>query len=267
MGSKLNWALIAGAALFLAACGSTGGGGGGGAGGGGSGQLAGSNALIAPFPAFGVPGTTSPTSATYSVDQDGSIDVSWEGGPLSDETRTFEHWSGGEYFLDHVGEQGLLTINRSGAYSASVSVLVTPEDYSTGAMGLAHAGVAPTNIPTSGTLSYARNGGVTVVPLSQNCGASSACVGDVNIAANFSSGAVNGTFSNFNSGFDDIGFSGSMNTGNALYSATSLTLGGSSASGKLIGGFYGPSVAETAGVFDFTEDGTRYLGNYVAARQ
>ena len=56
-----------------------------------------------------------------------------------------------------------------------------------------------------------------------------------------------------------------MNSGNALYSSTSMTYGGVAANGKLVGGFYGPEAVDTAGVFDMTSSGTRYLGLYAAS--
>lgn len=235
------------------------------------------NALIAEFtaeepgdPSAGSLGASVPALATYEVEDGGdTVKVSWNNGPLSGKTRTFVNEGPGPYVLDDPNEEGMLTVWRGTEYAVAASAGVIGNTSTKGAVGLAHAGIAPTDIPTNGTLTYGAEGGAHVIIPETGptpCdGPAGGCVGDVNIAANFQTGAVNGTFSNFTGGISDIGFAGTMNSGNALYSSTSMTYGGLAANGKLVGGFYGPEAVDTAGVFDMTSSGTRYLGLYAAS--
>jgi hypothetical protein len=267
---KLHVSVVAGIVCLLSACASAGGGGGGGAGSGGGVASRAGNALITPMSSIGLipPWTWTVANAKYQVQQNGSIKVSWDKGSLAGKTRTFvPDILPPDYVLDSTAESGLLTVITSTGNAAAVEGLIAesnPAD--NGAFGLVHVGTTPTNLPSSGTLTYARAEGIVLHPMLGQCGISSDCVGDVNIAANFSAGTVSGTFSNFNGGLGNVGFNGTMNTGNTLYSSDSLTYGGSPTDGILLGGFYGPGASDTAGVLDVTAGSVHYLGGYAATR-
>ncbi|CAN5311634.1 hypothetical protein BH10PSE9_BH10PSE9_14240 [soil metagenome] len=219
--------------------------------------------------------TVSPTSqTTFSAvtNSDESIDASWNNGPLSGQTRKFSKIGPGQYGFSNDSEEGVLAISQATTYTAIGVGAVRTKSNDVVAVGLFHSGVAPTAIPASGTLQYGMTNGLiggTDVP------GSVGVVGDVSIAANFSNGQVTGTFSNVKSNqtsggptsMQDIGFTGTMATGKALYSSNAMTYGGTAvATGQLVGGFYGPGAVDTAGVFDMTaaSSGPRIIGAYGA---
>jgi hypothetical protein len=93
--------------------------------------------------------------------------------------------------------------------------------------------------------------------------------GSSSISADFTNGSVEGTF-DF-SGADDgpkptLGFTdGTMSTNKATYSSTTVTYNSNPATGKVIGGFFGPNYIETAGAFDIqSSGGTKALGSFGA---
>ena len=216
------------------------------------------------------------TNFTYILSEDGeTAEVTWSSGPLKNTTRTFvrvDDVNGlAVYELVSGTEEGELLVGNFD-YSGFAMGEVRPNGSDDAVLGLTHVGLAPTDIPTSGILTY---GGVTIGVLA-NTGPGGDVAdpfeGDVSILANFGTGAVTGTFSGLQAdgagNLSDITFAGQMSNGIATYASTSVAVGGVGATGNVLGGFYGPGAVETSGVYDIsggTPNPIRAVGGYVAS--
>jgi hypothetical protein len=150
----------------------------------------------------------------------------------------------------------------AGAGQYSYAALVGGNDPAKGEAAAANtagffAGTAPTALPT-GKVSYA---GTAVAGMASGEGTVYGN-GTSKLDADFAAGTVEGdlAFDEVNGG---IGFNGTMSTSHATYSAASGVAGQaltlytvvddtkytSSAFGQVVGGFFGPGAAETAGTF------------------
>lgn len=208
-------------------------------------------------------------TAAFQYSAEGEeLEISWNKGPLKNTTRTFELINDTnppvlEYDLESMTEDGYLfaVVTADAAFSMGA---VIPDGSGSTTYGAAHFGTKPTNVPTSGTANYV---GATAGAFFEGTSVD-AYTGTTNVAVNFGTGGVSGTMTNLAGDgitLGDIGFTGTLDTGKSTYSANSLTWGGQSASGTLLGGLYGPGATSTAGAYNISaEDTYRAIGGYVA---
>jgi hypothetical protein len=133
-------------------------------------------------------------------------------------------------------------------------------------------------MPTSGAAFYAGNKNVVGVIVTDVAGKidRASVYGDATLAANFGTGAITGAFSNMvstNSAavrapWNDVSVSASIIAGTSRFSgstAASTTPGGAfavsgSATGRIDGGFYGPTANELGAVWSLKDSGTVAIG-------
>jgi hypothetical protein len=207
-----------------------------------------------------------------------TFDVSWNSGPYSNKTRTFA-------IVDADGVVGTYAYVKKDENDKDEGVLFMGSDVSNAgfalgamytdgkadaAVGATHFGEAPTNIPTSGSLTYhGMNAGVTVNDGENKDQLAPFTPGNATILANFGNGDVTGTLESAD--LSTITFNGKMSAGNSVYSANNdqIFYGGEGvgSNSKLIGGFYGDGANQTAGVYDVTtlgETPIRAIGGFTA---
>lgn len=258
---------VAALAGLVAGCGSVNGGGG---------APGAVNALIASFETevAGDPETAeslSKSTATRAIlepnDVDDTVEVSWGDGPMSLMSRNFAPVEPGVFEPQDPNLNGSLLVTNPTDNTTLALVTVIPTDKTKGATGIIFDGTVPTNVPTSGMLTYTKTDGAIAQRVSgAGCPVDQiGCYGDVEVTANFGSGAVSGTLTNFDGDVEDIAFAGSMAEKKMFYSANSITYNGTKTNGQLYGGFYGPGATETAGAFDIGSGNARVVGGYGAA--
>jgi hypothetical protein len=218
---------------------------------------------------------------TFSVaegDVQDTLDVSWNSGPYSNKTRTFAlaDADGGIGKYEYVKQdgndkdEGVLFVGSSVSNAGFALGAMHTEGKADAAAGAAHFGATPTNIPTSGSLTYhGMNAGVTVNDGENKDQLAPFTPGNATILANFGNGDVNGTLESAD--LSTITFNGKMSAGNSVYAANNeqIFYGGEGvgSNSKLIGGFYGDGAMTTAGVYDVTtlgETPIRAIGGFTA---
>ncbi len=133
------------------------------------------------------------------------------------------------------------TVAYSGFVASNMSAADGPAYIAAG-----YGGVAPTTLPTTGTLIYEGNAAAVTQSIG---GAGALAGGTASITADFDRNRVNGAF-NFTGSTYDVTFAGQMSTSDAAYASDSVTLGGTAGAGTVQGGFYGDTGQNTAGLFD-----------------
>jgi hypothetical protein len=140
------------------------------------------------------------------------------------------------------------------------------------AVGATHFGAAPTNIPSSGTVTYAGLNAGMIVNDGETGDQFTEYYGTSSIEADFGTGKVTGTLTA--SELDNITFDGQMSQGNAVYAANSPNIhyggAGVSSNSKLVGGFYGNGAAATSGVYDIATLGDtpiRAIGGFAGTSE
>ena len=136
------------------------------------------------------------------------------------------------------------------------------------------SGTPQANIPTTGSATYSRAGGVAgfyYVPSGTGTISPGSLSGDVSLTANFGTGAVNGTFTNMMAATPATGgsvtpwnnvtlagnISGTTFNGTTTVSAAPANAGiagfSTAATGNFKGAFFGPNADEAAGTWSITE--------------
>lgn len=142
-----------------------------------------------------------------------------------------------------------------------------------------YGGKAPTDIPGSGTASYAGKFTGQANAGAGDSGAQAAVSGNFNLAADFGAGTVKGKVDALKTaqlnpdkpvgkGIDDITFNGTLNADRVSYTATDVKATGlNNASGKAEGGFYNGGASETAGALTVGDGTTNIVGAFYGGKQ
>jgi hypothetical protein len=133
-------------------------------------------------------------------------------------------------------------------------------------------------MPTSGAAFYSGTKNAAGVIISDHAGIinRASVFGDATLAANFGTGAITGSFSNMTavdsasvkSPWNDVSVSGSIIAGTSRFSGTTAVTStpsgafavSGSASGRIDGGFYGPTANELGAVWSIKDSGTVAVG-------
>lgn len=196
------------------------------------------------------------------------VTLTFTSGNLAGRTIVFDTDTTGEAVSGlNVGEEGFLTtISNANSIAAFVEVSISN---SSAIFSALHTGTATTDLPTSGVLNYSG----TLIGVAANATLGGDAMGSVAISADFDTNTVLGTVSGIGLIDDDtgavgsiptVGFTASMDSSSATYSGTTLTIGGSSATGMVEGGFYGPGAIETAGGLTAQSDSDVIIGAFGA---
>lgn len=158
-----------------------------------------------------------------------------------------------------VTDQSILIAGATTSGYSFAGLEVAQDSATSATVGAGYGGTAPSGNTPSGTVTYTG----AAIGASETTGNTSpvAFGGTSSIVANFTGGTVTGTL-NFSGTSNDVGFSGTMSSNNATYTGSSFTLGGSSATGQVVGGFFGPNYVETAGAFDVQNGNTKVGGAF-----
>lgn len=210
------------------------------------------------------------TTADYDLSTPGQVSFAFDGGALDGRTIVFDTEED-EAVSGLIGdEEGFLTAIISD-HSVALLVDIFSDDNDEGRLAALHTGVAPTDMPDAGPVTYTGS----FVGVGTDWDVNGGATGTISIDADFNNATVDGTVSNIMITADDgpetatladVGFVATMSGDKATYSGSTVTIGGVSATGLADGGFYGEAYKETAGgLAAFGDDGA-VIGAFGASR-
>lgn len=207
------------------------------------------------------------TSATIKVaDDEQSATVTVKNGKqVAGPTKYTFFDTSGAYAIGTNDEETAILYAAEGNYSYNGFVAGYNPNNGKGNIAAGYGGTAPSGTMPTGAVSYAGVAATTLQTVGEDV-LLSAATGSSSIDADFASGAVEGTFDFSTVSGPTLGFAGTMSTDKATYSSTDVTYNSNTATGQVIGGFYGPDYFETAGAFDIQSGGTKALGSFGASQ-
>ncbi|AJY44619.1 hypothetical protein [Martelella endophytica] len=200
------------------------------------------------------------TAGDFTEDEDGNFTLAFTSGPYAGQSVSFSEGNDTSALGDETAT--LEAFLGAGDDTSSGALYITVGDYEglNGNFIAAYSGDAVSDLPQSGTGTY--NG--EYFGSAANDGVTGLVSGNSQIAVDFTSGAVNGTFSGLTitddgtaiGTMDDVGFSGSLDKTSGTYTASSMTIGGNAADtdSTLSGALYGEGADSTAGSLAVVDD-------------